>query len=174
MITLVGDFGCQTLFEGKRLGKKGADVNSTSGTYAITYTTNGNCPIDSTVNIAVGNDPIVNAISDQTKCEGVPFSTIAFTGNPGTVFDWTNTNTAIGLSASGTGDIQSFNASGTIAGASDISSTISVTPRMGSCIGIPKTFKLTVNALDNATFSYSNTSLPTPLALAAAFYSWEW
>ncbi len=133
-------------------------ANSTSGTYAITYTTNGNCPIDSTVNIAVGNDPIVDAITDQTKCEGVAFSTIAFSGNPGTVFDWTNTNTAIGLSASGTGDIQSFNATGTIITASDIYGTITVTPRMGSCVGSPKTFKLTVNALDNANFSYSNTS----------------
>jgi hypothetical protein len=132
--------------------------NSTSGTYAVTYTTNGNCPIDSTVNIAVGNDPIVNAITDQTKCEGVAFSTITFSGNPGTVFDWTNTNTTIGLSASGTGDIQSFNATGTTTGASDISGTITVTPRMGSCVGTPKIFKLTVNALDNANFSYANAS----------------
>ncbi len=132
--------------------------NSTSGTYAVTYTTNGNCPIDSTVNIAVGNDPIVNAITDQTKCEGVAFSTITFSGNPGTVFDWTNTNTTIGLSVSGTGDIQSFNATGTTTGASDISGTITVTPRIGSCVGTPKTFKLTVNALDNANFSYANAS----------------
>ncbi len=142
--------------------------NSTSGTYAITYTTQGNCPKDSTVSIAIGSNPIVNAISDQTKCNGSTFSTVSFSGNPGTVYDWTNTNSLIGLAASGTGDILSFNATGTSAGGTTIFGTVSVTPRIGTCVGSAKTFKLTVNALDNANFSYSNTSFcktqvnPTP------------
>ena len=133
-------------------------LNSTSGTYNITYKTNGNCSSDSTVSIAIGNDPIVNAIDDQTKCDGAAFTTIAFSGNNGTVYDWTNTNTNIGLSASGTGNIKSFNAIGTVVGGTSVFGLISVTPRMGNCIGTPKTFKLIVNPLDNADFSYTNTS----------------
>jgi gliding motility-associated-like protein len=143
-------------------------ANSTPGTYAVKYTTAGSCPNDSTVSIAVGSTPTVASISDQTKCQGANFSTITFSGNAGSVYDWTNTNTAIGLAASGTGDITSFTASGTSVGGSSIQSIISVTPRIGSCIGTPKTFKLNVNPLDNAAFSYSNTSFcktqanPTP------------
>jgi trimeric autotransporter adhesin len=132
--------------------------NSTSGTYAITYTTQGSCPKDSTVSIAIGSSPIVNAISDQTVCTDATFSTISFSGNPGTVYDWTNTNTLIGLAASGSGDIPSFTASGTTIGGNAIFGTVTVTPRVGTCIGTAKNFKLNVNALDNANFSYSNTS----------------
>ncbi len=142
--------------------------NSTAGTYAITYSTQGNCPKDSTVSIAVGNNPIVNPISDQIICDGSSFSTVSFSGNPGTIYDWTNSNTLIGLAASGTGDISSFNASGTVTGGTAIFGTVNVTPRIGSCIGTPKSFKLSVNPLDNANFSYSNSSFcksqgnPTP------------
>ena len=133
-------------------------ANSTAGTYAITYTTQGNCPKDSTVSIAVGSNPVVNPISDQTTCIGSSFSLVSFSGNPGTVYDWTNSNPSIGLAASGTGDISSFNASGTLIGGTAIFGTISVTPRIGACKGTPKTFKLAVNPLDNANFSYANSS----------------
>jgi len=58
MITLVGDFGCQTLFEGKRLGKKGADVNSTSGTYdyarTLRFTTLGGLLVGPTLHFWYG------------------------------------------------------------------------------------------------------------------------
>lgn len=133
-------------------------ASTTSGTYSITYTTQGSCPKDSTVNITVGSAPNVDAIANQTKCEGNSFNTVTFTGNPGTVYDWTNTNTSIGLSASGTGEISSFTATGTSVGGGMITGNVTVTPRVGTCIGSSKSFSLNVNALDNANFSYANTS----------------
>ena len=138
------------------------------GSYQITYLTSGFCPKDSTVTISVGTSPSVAAVSSQTKCQNSNFDPIIFQGNPGTVYDWTNTNTAIGLSSSGSGDINAFLANGTLVGGSTISSVITVTPKIGTCIGNPISFVLNVNPLDNASFSYSNASFcktqlnPTP------------
>ncbi len=59
--------------------------------------------------ITVNAFPNVSPVNDQSVCNGLLTSPIAFTGFvPGTVFNWTNNNTSIGLSASGTGDIASF------------------------------------------------------------------
>lgn len=53
----------------------------------------------------------VNPIANQYYCEGATAPLTALTGTvPGTTYNWTNTNTAIGLAASGTGDIPSFTA----------------------------------------------------------------
>jgi PKD repeat protein len=75
--------------------------------------------------------------------------TVSFTtvnGGGLTTYSWTNNNTAIGLGASGTGDI-SFTA--TNAGTAPISGTIVVTPTFTnagkSCSGPTKTFTITVN-----------------------------
>ncbi len=92
--------------------------------------------------ITVSGIPIVTVDdpTDLTKSGGELVSVI-FTGTNATQFSWTNSNTAIGLSASGTGNI-SFTAA-------DVStpqtSTITVTPSNGSCGGSPQTFTITVN-----------------------------
>jgi hypothetical protein len=60
---------------------------------------------------------------------------------------WTNNNTAIGLAASGNGNIPSFIATNTTN--LPVTATITVTPRYTnggtSCEGVPKTFTITVN-----------------------------
>ncbi|NLX28037.1 MAG: hypothetical protein GXY59_03600, partial [Bacteroidales bacterium] len=92
--------------------------------------------------ITVSGIPIVTVDdpTDLTKSGGELVSVI-FTGTNATQFSWTNSNTAIGLSPSGTGNI-SFTAA-------DVStpqtSTITVTPSNGSCGGSPQTFTITVN-----------------------------
>lgn len=61
-------------------------------------------------------------------------------------YSWTNSNTSIGLSASGTGNIPSFTATNTTN--SPITATITVTPKYtngGTCSGTSKTFTITVN-----------------------------
>ncbi len=133
-------------------------ANSTSNTYRITYTTKGSCKADSTINIGIGSGPIVDSIINQTICAEESFSKIEFSGNPAAVYDWTNTNTTIGLSASGSGNIEKFKAVGTVPGGSDTTALIIVTPRIGTCIGKSRSFALKVKALDDASFSYSNTS----------------
>ncbi len=72
-------------------------------------------------------------------CQGTSVY-LAFTADqPGTTFQWFNTNTDIGLPASGTGPL-SFNA------ASAGTTTITVTPVTNGCEGDPVTFSLEVQS----------------------------
>ena len=94
--------------------------------------------------------PTVNAVSNQTVCVGSNVAAVNYTGaTTGTVYNWTNSNTAIGLAASGTGNIASF--VGTNTTAAPISGTITVTPVYTNagvtCTGIPRTFTITVNPI---------------------------
>lgn len=96
--------------------------------------------------ITVDPTPTVNAIGDQTVCNNINFTAINPSGNvAGTVYNWANTNTAIGLAASGNGNIAAF--AGTNTGVAGISGTVTVTPDFNGCIGTPETFTLTVNPI---------------------------
>ena len=98
----------------------------------------------------VNPTPTVNAVSNQAVCRGSNVAAISFGGTvSGTVYNWTNTNTAIGLAASGTGDIASFVGANTTS--APISGTITVTPVFTNagitCTGTPRTFTITVNPI---------------------------
>lgn len=93
-----------------------------------------------TFTIIINPLPTFNDPADQNVCAGEAVS-VAFTGAPGgTNFSWTNSNPAIGLGASGTGNI-SFTAANV---ASNQTATITVSPNIGGCPGIPQTFTITV------------------------------
>ncbi|WP_445715203.1 PKD domain-containing protein [Flavobacterium sp.] len=133
------------------------DVNSTYtppsgyiGDVILTLTTNdppGPCDaVSDTVTITVLPTPVVNPINDIYVCNNEAVPTIIFSGTSANLFTWTNSNTAIGLVANGTGNI-SFTATNT--SNSPITSTITVTPVNNSstsfCGGVPTTFTITVN-----------------------------
>ncbi|MCD6063737.1 MAG: Ig domain protein group 2 domain protein [Flavipsychrobacter sp.] len=85
----------------------------------------------------------INAVSNQSLCNGATTTAVSFTGT-GTTFNWTNNNTSIGLAASGSGNIAPFMA--TNASSAPVTATITVTPSVGgSCIGTPTNFTITVN-----------------------------
>ncbi|MCX6247800.1 MAG: T9SS type A sorting domain-containing protein [Bacteroidetes bacterium] len=93
------------------------------------YGTNGGG--DGTVSppyaVTVLPTPIEDPVPNQFACNGATTAPVTFTASiPGTVFDWTNNNTAIGLAASGTGNLPSFNA--TNPGTLPVAATITVTP----------------------------------------------
>jgi gliding motility-associated-like protein len=92
--------------------------------------------------ITVAVTPTITAPTSQTICAGVSTSPIIFTGTA-TTYNWTNSNTTIGLGANGTGDIPSFVGTNTVA--TPNSGTISVTPVSGTCSGIAQTFTIIVN-----------------------------
>jgi gliding motility-associated-like protein len=69
--------------------------------------------------------PTVNTPKDQTVPNGASTTAVNFTGT-GKVFNWTNDTPAIGLAASGTGDIPAFTAVNT--GSSPVTATITVVP----------------------------------------------
>jgi gliding motility-associated-like protein len=117
-------------------------TNPGTGTIVVTPT-GGACPgIPLTFTITVQSPPTVTAPADQVTCSNSPL-TVNFTGTGNPTFNWTNSNTAIGLPASGTGNI-SFTASNA---ASNISGTITVTPVAGTCSGTPQTFTITVTPI---------------------------
>jgi gliding motility-associated-like protein len=98
-------------------------------------------------------NPIPNVIDafNQTHCAGDLTSAVTWTGGvTGTVFNWTNSNTSIGLPATGSGDILSFTA--TNPGVTPITGTIVVTPAANGCIGSSENFTITVNPSPNVYF----------------------
>jgi hypothetical protein len=100
--------------------------------------------------VTVYQTPDVNDPPDQTLCNGSPAIAVNFTGAvPGTVFNWTNDTPAIGLAATGSGNIASFNAINT--GTTPVVATITVTPSYTNAgityTGTPQSFTITVNPL---------------------------
>ena len=89
--------------------------------------------------------PTVNQPNDVTLCAGQN-APVNFTGSgtPPPTFSWTNNNTAIGLPASGTGNLVISPPAGT---ATQQLATITVTPTSAGCTGTPVTFDVTVNTL---------------------------
>ena len=125
-----------------------------SGIYSVVYRgVNGcNSPVASTT-VTVHQYPSVTAPSNQTVCNGTSTATVTFSGSSvaGTTYNWTNNNTAIGLAASGTGNITAFTATNT--GGSSISATITVTPTANGCTGTPQVFTITVDPSPTASIS---------------------
>ncbi len=129
---------------------------STAGTYVVTYTipANGSCPVfTSTDTVVVNPPPTVSVPSNVVACNNASVAATTFVSTPtGGTFAWTNSNPAIGLAASGIGNILSFTATNT--GNLPINATITVTPTINGCVGTPSSYMITVN--------------PTPVLTATA------
>ena len=102
--------------------------------------------INKTFTITVNPFPVLDNITNKTICAGDEQSVITFSGS--NVYaencTWTNSNTAIGLPASGTGNIASFPVTNSTS--APITATITVTPKSAAgCNGTSKTFTITVN-----------------------------
>jgi hypothetical protein len=63
--------------------------------------------------------------------------------DPSLTYTWINNNTAVGLGGSGTGIPPSFTA-GTNNTLANMSSVVTVTPAIGTCVGPPANFTITV------------------------------
>ncbi|HNW89910.1 MAG TPA: gliding motility-associated C-terminal domain-containing protein [Bacteroidales bacterium] len=155
---------------------------STAGTYTVTnnIAATGGCPASSaTANITVNPLPLVTIPGNMSVCnnDNVPATNFATIPAGGT-FTWTNSNTAIGLAAGGTGNIAAFNA--TNPGTNPITATITVTPTANNCTGHDTTYTITVNptptvvvpgnitVCNGATVTATTFSSPT----TGAAYSW--
>ena len=142
------------------VGQNTTNAPNVSTVQVVPSYTNNNLTCTGTAvqfGININPSPNVDAIADKQVCAQENTS-VQFTSTPnivGTVYNWTNNNTAIGLAASGTGAI-SFNATNTTS--APISATITVTPSFtnagSTCWGAPETFDIVV--------------LPTPVMTALA------
>jgi len=131
-------------------------INTTTAAITATITVTPNyttgsvtCPGPSkTFTITVNPTTVLTQPVNQVVCNGTATSAVSFSSSvTGTTHTWTNSNPAIGLPASGTGNIGSFNAIN--ATAAPITATITVTPTYSNggtaCPGLPKTFTITIN-----------------------------
>ncbi|MFZ2899455.1 MAG: hypothetical protein WA004_12575, partial [Saprospiraceae bacterium] len=146
----------------------GLAANGTGDIPSFIATNNGTSPVVATITVTpsysnaggtctgapitftytVNPTPSVNNPGNQIVCAGAPV-TVNFTGSVGgTVYNWTNSNTSIGLAASGSGNISFTTVNNT--GVTQVA-TIVVTPSYSNasttCPGGSQTFTITVNPL---------------------------
>jgi len=147
-----------------------------SGTITVTPVS-GTCsgtPI--TFTITINPSPTVTPPANQTLCAGQSTTLITFSGTSGSTFAWVNNNTAIGLNANGTGNIAAFTATNTTT--ASITSTISVTPTLGSCSGTPVTFTITVAVTPTVTAPTSQTicagASTTAITFTGSATTYDW
>jgi large repetitive protein len=129
-----------------------ASINSqVSASYTFTPTA-GQC-VNSNVVLPVAVTPVgtVDFESDTSVTDGTVIPANTLSGTPsGVTFSWTNSNTAIGLSGSGSGNVPPFTALNK--GASPAKATITVTPSYSGCAGASKSYIVTVIPLDKDLF----------------------
>lgn len=132
-------------------GLPGSFTAQTSGTatesgYVRVYAIGGTGCTFSAVALCVRVKPVpvLDAVSSQVLCTGSATADVNFNPNvAGSTVSWTNTNTAIGLTATGTGNIPSFttlNATGSVQAA-----TLTATPVAAGCSGAAVNFSIQVS-----------------------------
>lgn len=154
------------------------------GTVNVTEQNSTGCPGSGSLSVTIKPTPTVTPISDQVYCNGVIAPATPLTSSvAGTTFTWTNSNTAIGLGASGSGtSVPSFAA--TNGTASPISAVITVIPAAGGCTGPSYTYNITVYPafVPGAAFSNQSVCAQTiPAMLTATIpsggsapYTYQW
>jgi hypothetical protein len=124
----------------------------------------------SCVTVTVNPAGQVNQPANQALCNGSATSVIFGTSNTGgtTTYAWTNSTTAIGLGASGSGNI-SFTAANT--GTTPLVAIIVVTPTYTNgginCTGPAKTFTITVNPTPHLVTHPQSSCSPNKIDLTA-------
>lgn len=149
-------------------------TNSTTSPIIVQYAvtpSSGSCQGTAfTLDVTINPMPTVAAIANQTVCNGSATTTVTFSGTvSNTQFNWVNSNTAIGLAASGSGDIPAFAAVNTTT--APITATITVTPVVNSCNGQPQTFTITVNPAPVVIFSIANQAICSGITSASVTLS---
>ncbi|MDF3029407.1 MAG: Ig domain protein group 2 domain protein [Fluviicola sp.] len=100
--------------------------------------------LSGSITITVNPNPVMSPVANTSVCPGYNVTIPLFSSNPaGSTYSWTNTNTAIGLGASGNGDIPTF--TGVNPGTTPISGTITVIPTLNGCTGSSVTFTIGVS-----------------------------
>ncbi len=129
-------------------------VTSGTAVYTITPTANGCSGAAITVTVTVDPSPVATATPlSQTICSGSAIS-IALTSNvSGTTFVWTVAQTGgVTGGTNGTGLVIADVLTSTTAG----TAVYTITPTATNCAGSAITVTVTVNPMDDASFSYSS------------------
>lgn len=129
-----------------------------TATITITPSANGCTGTAVTYTVTVLPQVSMNPVTDIVACNGTQVNAISFSGTPsGAVYNWTNSNTSIGLGfgASGSGTINAF--TGVNSGCTDAVATVIVIPEFTAsgktCQGAADTFSITIHPSPNGTIS---------------------
>lgn len=152
------------------------------GSISATPSLNGCTGSQINFNITVNPTPTLTAVSSQTVCAGQPVNGVSYSTTPaGATINWTNTNTNIGLGASGTGNISGYTSPNV---ATTQTGIISATPQLGTCNGPASNFTITVNplpivsagnvVLDSADCGQTNGSITGITATGTNPLSYSW
>jgi len=117
-------------------------------TSIITVTpTDGDCPgLPQSISVTVMPTPAMDQPAPLLACAGTSVD-VLFSAAPGISFNWTNSNPAIGLDSSGSGNI-SFTAA--MLTTRD-TALITVTPIIGNCQGAARSFMIVIEAMPTLT-----------------------
>jgi gliding motility-associated-like protein len=133
------------------------------------------CTYSDVITINSGSTATVSVPSNTTICNGGTMAASTFTSSTaGVTYTWSNTNASIGLVANGTGNTPTFTAVNT--GTAPVTAIITVTPSVGSCIGTPKSYTLTINPNPVVTVNSPTTCAGVATILTAngaTSYSWS-
>ncbi|MFM7565781.1 MAG: PKD-like domain-containing protein, partial [Flavobacteriales bacterium] len=108
--------------------------------------------IPDTFLITVNPEPSVFGVSNITLCEGTNSTAVPLIGPiGGTTFSWVNSNAAVGLPSTGSGNIPVFTAQNPTSGS--IQSVVTITPNFMNgnyqCSGTSTSYTITVNPTPN-------------------------
>ena len=117
---------------------------NTTATITVTPIFAGCSGTAKTFTYTVYPTPTLVLPANQILCNTVSSAAVTLSGPvAGSIFDWTNNQTSIGLGASGTGNMAAFVTSNT--STSPVIATVTVTPKTATCAGADKTFTYTIN-----------------------------
>ena len=123
--------------------------NTINATY--TFTPNaGQCATTTTFELEVNAIPTLSSGADTSVYDGAIVPQFNFTVSSGANINWTNSNTSVGLAASGTGNVPSFTASNLTN--APVTATIIANPQIGGCIGVAQQYTVTVLPLNKDVF----------------------
>jgi gliding motility-associated-like protein len=117
------------------------------------------CPGDSIVVLVVVQPNLgINAVQDFTVCPGTIINPTDYITSPvGTTLTWTNTNAAIGIPTTGSGQIPTWSA-GSNTGTTNITATITMTAVLNSiCPSVQDQFTVTINPIGTVDLSTEDT-----------------
>ncbi len=121
-------------------------ANVGSYTVSLVAISSGGCSDTVKNTIKVLPVPQMTAVSPAPVCSGATIPVPSYTTNPqdpAMTFSWTNTNTAIGLPASGLGIPPSFTA-GNNTGTTNLTGVVNITPQLNGCSGSPAAVTITI------------------------------
>lgn len=120
------------------------------------------------ISITITAAPAINFIANKNVCGGDIGASSFSSTPPGASYTWSNSNTAIGLAASGTGNVPAFTAVNSTN--APVLATITVIPSINNgCVGIPSTYTITVNPTPAITQNGAILS-----SSASSSYQWYW